>query len=78
MHNSQGGQPMAYADSVGFGDTGGTKSSAPRNTLLLYSCVGCHTGVNDGTNATPFIYDPTANYSTAAPDSGEGDRKSVV
>ena len=46
MHNSQGGNDMA---------TGG-----PNETLLMNSCVGCHTGTNDGTNTTPYVYSTTA------------------
>lgn len=35
MHNSQGGQPMAWDDD-------GDPTSTPNDTLLLSSCYGCH------------------------------------
>ncbi|HFQ80017.1 MAG TPA: hypothetical protein ENK33_01435 [Desulfobacterales bacterium] len=31
-------------------------TSTPRATLLNNTCLGCHTGTNDGTNSTPFVY----------------------
>ena len=46
MHNSQGGADMAT--------TGG-----PYNNCLVNTCVGCHTGTNDGTNTIPYVYSTT-------------------
>jgi hypothetical protein len=45
MHNSQGGQPMAYDfDGASF-----TKTSTPKGNLLIYSCVGCHSATDGST-----------------------------
>jgi len=45
MHNSQGGEPMNWDD-----------SATPNPVLLLGDCIGCHTGMNDGTNTTPYVF----------------------
>ncbi|MCK4485416.1 MAG: cytochrome c3 family protein [Desulfobacterales bacterium] len=57
MHNSQGGQAMAYELS------GGSFSSrdTPYNTLLITDCVGCHTALDgttwkDSTTGAPIVY----------------------
>jgi hypothetical protein len=34
--------------------------SGPYNALLINDCIGCHTGTNDGTNNTPYIFSSTA------------------
>ncbi|HID30085.1 MAG TPA: hypothetical protein EYP19_08780 [Desulfobacterales bacterium] len=55
MHNSQNDTTMA---------TGG-----PNNTLLMNSCLGCHTGTNDGSNTIPYVYstsEPTYGTNTLA------------
>jgi len=44
MHSSQSPWPSEWG-------TGG-----PYQTLLVNSCIGCHTGVNDGTNTTPYVF----------------------
>lgn len=46
MHNSQGGTPVV--------------AGGPYGALLVNDCVGCHTGTNDGTNATPYVMSLTA------------------
>jgi len=43
MHNSQAG--------VSVVDAGG-----PIPCLLNSDCIGCHTGINDGNNTTPYVY----------------------
>lgn len=53
MHNSQGGTPMAL-------DIAGAAQTAPNETLLIYGCVACHTGTNDGTNNIPYVNKTTA------------------
>ena len=43
--------------------------SGPNESLLINSCVGCHTGENDGTNTTPYVYStssPTYETDTLA------------
>ena len=55
MHNSQNDSTMA---------TGG-----PNSTLLMNSCLGCHTGTNDGSNTIPYVYsttEPTYGTNTLA------------
>jgi hypothetical protein len=46
MHNSQGGQPMNL-----------DSSAVPNPALLQGGCIGCHTGLNDGFNTTPYVFD---------------------
>jgi len=44
---------------MAFEDNRVTKTSTPYNTLLLYSCMGCHSNVSDGStiiNNTPIVY----------------------
>ena len=48
MHNSQGGEAMAY-DFSNSEHTFSTTAS-PKATLLIYSCVGCHTKAGTDTN----------------------------
>ena len=63
MHNSQGGGAMAYD----FSDSEHTFSTTatPKATLLIYSCVGCHTNVTNvdtiDANNKPFVFNPTVN-----------------
>ena len=54
MHNSQDGAPMATEDD------GTTARSTPYEYLLRSSCIGCHTGDNDGSNATPYVMSSSA------------------
>jgi len=55
MHNSQGGQPMAT------GDDGTTARTAPYEYLLRSSCIGCHTGDNDGASShAPYVMSGSA------------------
>jgi len=58
MHYSQGGTQLSTWGSGG-----------PYNTCLVNTCVGCHTGTNDGTNTTPYVYsttEPTFGTNTLA------------
>jgi len=50
MHNSQNGLAVS--------------KSGPHEELLKDTCIGCHTGTNDGTNTTPYV------LSTSPPDYG--------
>jgi hypothetical protein len=59
MHNSQAGGEMAYD----FSDTMHTFSTTatPKPTLLIYSCVGCHTNVNNAdtkVGIVPIVFNP--------------------
>jgi len=57
MHSSQSPWPSEWG------------SGGPYQTLLVNSCIGCHTGVNDGTNTTPYVYsesEPTYGTDTLA------------
>ena len=54
MHYSQGGQILAT-----------WKAGGPFKALLIGDCVFCHTGTNDGTNKTPYVYsdsEPIHNF----------------
>jgi len=53
MHYSQNGEILSK-----WGQSG------PYEALLVNDCVGCHTGTNDGTNQTPYV------FSTVAPTYG--------
>lgn len=64
MHNSQGGSPMAV-------DISGNPQTAPNETLLIYGCVACHTGTNDGTNNIPYVNKTT--LPTYGPDGTTGE-----
>jgi len=58
MHYMQGGELLAAWGSGG-----------PYNTLLVNTCIGCHTGTNDGTNTTPYVMgssEPTFGTNTLA------------
>ncbi|MDQ7032555.1 MAG: cytochrome c3 family protein [Desulfonauticus sp.] len=54
MHNSQGGQPMAYHLVNGQP----VASSTPNPMLLVCDCIGCHTsdGTNTIVNGVPIVY----------------------
>jgi len=57
MHSSQSPWPSEWG------------SGGPYQTLLVNSCIGCHTGENDGTNTTPYVYsesEPTYGTNTLA------------
>ncbi|MDL1956096.1 MAG: hypothetical protein LWW95_03460 [Candidatus Desulfofervidus auxilii] len=54
MHYSQGGN---------------LSGGGPYESLLINNCVGCHTGENDGTNTTPYVFsetEPTYGTNTLA------------
>ena len=56
---------MAYD----FNGTSFSTTTTPKGNLLIYDCLGCHTGTNDGTNTTPYVYDisePTYGTNTLA------------
>src|SRR4030042_6187133 len=62
MHNSQGGQPVARGDDP-WGGTGGSTDARP--SLLIASCLGCHSSVTsesikefDG-NKIPIVFNTT-------------------
>ena len=62
MHNSQGGQPVARGDAP-WGGTGGSTDARP--SLLVASCLGCHSSVTsesikefDG-NKIPIVFNTT-------------------
>ncbi len=44
MHNSQNGTAV--------------NKNGPIKHLLKYTCIGCHTGVNTGTNTVPYVMSP--------------------
>ena len=47
MHHSQdGGRPLSWGE------------DGPYESLLTTSCIACHSGRNDGSNLTPYVYDP--------------------
>jgi len=57
MHNSQGGSPMAQELSSGPWEW--TDDTTPNPSLLIYSCVGCHTKVGSSTtidNDVPIVF----------------------
>lgn len=58
MHNSQDNFPL-------------TTSGHPEPALLLSDCIGCHTGLNDGFNTTPYVFDTTSTpqYKTTGTES---------
>lgn len=45
MHNSQNNLPVTVDDDSIY-------------SLLLDDCIGCHTGINNGINTTPYVFDP--------------------
>lgn len=65
MHNSQGGQPMAYQDDRS------TLASTPYKALVIYSCVGCHSATNattwkDSVTNAPIVFNTSEpTYNTA-------------
>lgn len=59
MHNSQGGDSMAV-------DANGDATTTPNMALLIKTgCVACHTGTNDSTSGTPYVFDTTKNIDLA-------------
>ncbi len=57
MHNSQGGQPMAYD----FDGTSFLKTATPRSSLLIYNCLGCHSATSgniwqDSATKAPIVF----------------------
>ena len=67
MHNSQGGSNMMINTTID-GESGGTHGGG-YPSLTRGSCVGCHTGANDGANVRPFVYsisEPTYGTNTLA------------
>lgn len=60
MHNSQDGVAMAslssFVDPAPATADIDSPTDTPNIALLRYQCIGCHTGQNDGTNTTPYIY----------------------
>jgi len=54
MHNSQNGTHMIINTDID-GTSGGIHGGG-YPSLLRGSCVGCHTGANNGTNTTPYVY----------------------
>lgn len=44
MHNSQNGSAVAYD----FNETSFTKTDTPKDCLLIYSCLGCHSATDSG------------------------------
>ncbi|MBW1678121.1 MAG: hypothetical protein JRJ79_16350 [Deltaproteobacteria bacterium] len=59
MHNSQMGGEMAYD----FSGTTFSKTATPKPTLLIYSCVGCHTRAGTDTSTidggVPIVFNVT-------------------
>lgn len=75
MHNSQDGESMIYGDEEG-----------PFPHLTRGSCIGCHTGTNDGISPIPYVYDSGGviygtdtlaggNFWWVADDGGDNDTK---
>ena len=62
MHNSQGGQPMAY----GFTGTGFAADSTPNPGLLVTDCIGCHSATDGSTWKDPTTGAPIV-HNTAEP-----------
>ncbi|MEW6067078.1 MAG: cytochrome c3 family protein [Nitrospirota bacterium] len=63
MHNSQDGSAVAYD----FDGTSFTKTTTPKSNLLIYNCLGCHTGINTATTTTPYVFslsEPTFGVNT--------------
>lgn len=54
MHNSQGGSHMILNTDID-GTSGGTHGGG-FPALTRGTCVGCHTGSNNGSNTTPYVY----------------------
>ena len=66
MHNSQGGQPVAYQLNTSF--TGFDPNATPGEFLLLSNCVGCHASAGSATivNNVPVVFNTGAFYSPLA------------
>ena len=60
MHNSQGGQPMAYQLNVT--SSGFDADSTPGEFLLVSDCVGCHTSTGSATivNNVPIVFNTSS------------------
>ena len=56
MHNSQGGQPMAYQLNVSY--SGFDSNATAGKFLLVSNCVGCHTSAGSATivNNVPIVF----------------------
>lgn len=66
MHNSQGGNPVAYVMQSGSK----VFVSAPNPGLLNTDCVGCHQGVNTS-GSIPYVFNITQpNYGTTGTEAG--------
>ncbi len=68
MHNSQGGTAMAIDDSW---DT----ASPPYGSLLIYSCIGCHSAIGgntwqDSITKAPIVFNTSAPQYGASSDGG--------
>ena len=63
MHNSQGGTPMAYLDDRL------TRAETPYKSLLVYSCLGCHSSNVAGTWQDAITKAPIV-FNTGAPTYG--------
>ena len=55
MHNSQNNLPMNYNGSYTTAPNPGG-SAVPNDVLLRGNCLACHTGPNNGSNTTPYVY----------------------
>jgi predicted CXXCH cytochrome family protein len=65
MHNSQNNSPMAKNDS-------GNPDTTPNPTLLIYSCLGCHSTTDPGTARHPVTNAPIVYNINGAPIYGAG------
>ncbi len=65
MHNSQGGSSMAYD----FNETSFTETDTPKDCLLIYSCLGCHSATDDATWQDAITKAPIV-FNTSAPTYG--------
>jgi len=71
MHNSQGGQPMAYSYSGGSFVADETANPS----LLITDCIGCHTATDgttwkDASTGAPIVYNTSAPTYGATSDGG--------
>lgn len=60
MHNSQAGGPMAQE--LTSGPWGWADDTTPNPSLLMYSCVGCHTNLTNTTiteDNAPIVFNPS-------------------
>ena len=61
MHNSQNGSAVAYD----FNETSFTKTDTPKDCLLIYSCLGCHSATTaatwqDAITKAPIVFNTSA------------------